>query len=75
MDLGHQGFAEEEGSAAAPLTPLLHDSMVWWDVLNDRYRPLLRLVETVLGVIPTATAIWRSGRRRTAPTTSWCPTC
>lgn len=26
--------------------------MVGWDVLHDRYGPLLRLVETVLGVVP-----------------------
>ena len=38
--------------AAAPLTPLLHDAMVDWEVLEDRYGPLLELVDTVLGVVP-----------------------
>jgi alkylhydroperoxidase family enzyme len=43
---------QEEDRPTAPLTPLLHESMVGWDVLEDRYGPLLRLVDTVLGVVP-----------------------
>jgi alkylhydroperoxidase family enzyme len=42
----------DEGRAAASLAPLLWESRVGWDVLNDRYGPLLRLVDTVLGVVP-----------------------
>ncbi len=38
--------------AVAPLTPLLHDARVGWDVLDDRYGALLRLVDAVLGVVP-----------------------
>lgn len=37
---------------AVSLTPLLHESRVGWDMLNDRYGALLRLVDTVLGVVP-----------------------
>ena len=37
---------------AAPLTPLLRDAMVDLDDLHQRYGPLLRLVDTVLGVVP-----------------------
>ena len=45
---------EEAGASFAPvpLTPLLHDSAVGWDVLHARYGVLLRLVDTVLGVVP-----------------------
>ena len=42
----------DEDRPAAPLTPLLHESRVGWDSLNDRYGALLRLVDTVLGVVP-----------------------
>jgi alkylhydroperoxidase family enzyme len=42
----------EAGHAGESLTPLLHDSMVGWDVLNARYGALLNLVDTVLGVVP-----------------------
>src|SRR5688572_9790054 len=38
--------------SVASLTPLLQESMVGWDVLHDRYGALLRLVDTVLGVVP-----------------------
>jgi hypothetical protein len=34
------------------LTPLLRDSMVEWDVLAQRYSGLLRLVDTLIGVVP-----------------------
>ena len=37
---------------AASLAPLLHDARVSWDALTAEYGPLLRLVETVLGVVP-----------------------
>ncbi|MGY1682169.1 hypothetical protein [Geodermatophilus sp. SYSU D01176] len=37
---------------AAPLTPLLREAMVSWEVLEEQYRPLLKLVDTVLGVVP-----------------------
>jgi alkylhydroperoxidase family enzyme len=36
----------------ASLAPLLHEEMVSWEELEKRYRPLLRLVDTVLGVVP-----------------------
>lgn len=42
----------DEGRSAASLAPLLHESRVGWDVLHDRYGALLRLVDTVLGVVP-----------------------
>lgn len=42
----------EQSAVAAPLTPLLHDAMVGWDLLEKRYGVLLRLVDTVLGVAP-----------------------
>jgi alkylhydroperoxidase family enzyme len=42
----------ESTPAAAPLTPLLRDAMVSWEVLAERHGPLLDLVETVLGVVP-----------------------
>lgn len=42
----------DEQSGSVPLTPLLRDAMVSWEVLDERYRPLLKLVETVLGVVP-----------------------
>ena len=51
MDPGHDEGAAE-AVAGASLAPLLHDSMVDWDVLQGRYGPLLRLVETMLGVVP-----------------------
>ena len=38
--------------APAALTPLLRNAAVGWDVLDDRYGPLLRLVDTGLGVVP-----------------------
>ena len=41
-----------ESSVPASLTPLLHDSMVEWDVLHQRYHGLLRLVDTLIGVVP-----------------------
>ncbi len=37
---------------SSSLAPLLHDARVGWDVLEDRYGALLRLVDTVLGVVP-----------------------
>ena len=42
----------EDFFVAAPLTPLLRESMVEWEVLSERYGVLLRLVDTVLGVVP-----------------------
>jgi alkylhydroperoxidase family enzyme len=42
----------DEDRTASSLTPLLEESLVGWDVLNDRYGALLRLVDTVLGVVP-----------------------
>ncbi len=41
-----------ESTVPASLTPLLHDSMVNWDVLHQRYHGLLRLVDTLIGVVP-----------------------
>ena len=41
---------EQRGNLA--LTPLLRDSMVSLEVLEDRYGALLKLVDTVLGVVP-----------------------
>ena len=41
-----------EDRPTASLTPLLQEARVGWDVLNDRYGALLRLVDTVLGVVP-----------------------
>jgi len=43
---------QDQDRPAAPLTPLLHESRVGWDVLEERYGALLRLVDTVLGVVP-----------------------
>lgn len=43
---------QDQDRPAVSLTPLLHESRVGWDVLNDRYGALLRLVDTVLGVVP-----------------------
>src|SRR5688500_6200890 len=43
---------QDQDRPAASLAPLLHESRVGWDVLNDRYGALLRLVDTVLGVVP-----------------------
>lgn len=43
---------QDQNRPAASLTPLLHGSRVGWDVLEDRYGALLRLVNTVLGVVP-----------------------
>ncbi len=43
---------QDQDRPAASLTPLLHESRVGWDVLEDRYDALLRLVDTVLGVVP-----------------------
>ncbi len=43
---------QDQDRPAASLTPLLQESMVGWDVLEDRYGPLLRLVDAVLGVVP-----------------------
>lgn len=34
------------------LVPLLREHMVPWDVLQERYGPLLELVRTLLGVVP-----------------------
>lgn len=45
-------MAVNEQSGSLPLTPLLRDSMVSWEVLDDRYGPFLKLVDTVLGVVP-----------------------
>jgi alkylhydroperoxidase family enzyme len=42
----------DEAVAGASLAPLLHDSMVDWEVLRHDYGPLLGLVETLLGVVP-----------------------
>src|SRR5688500_12021817 len=50
----------------APLTPLLQDAKVGWEALEDGYRPLLALVDTVLGVIPRCDQyleIWPVGFR------------
>jgi alkylhydroperoxidase family enzyme len=41
-----------ESTVPASLAPLLHDSMVEWDVLHQRYRGLLQLVDTLIGVVP-----------------------
>ena len=43
---------QQVDTAPAPLTPLLRDAMVDFDDLHRRYGPLLRLVDTVLGVVP-----------------------
>ena len=43
---------QDQDRPAASLAPLLHESRVGWDVLEDRYGALLRLVDTVLGVVP-----------------------
>jgi hypothetical protein len=43
---------KDQDHQAGSLTPLLHESRVGWDVLEDRYGALLRLVDTVLGVVP-----------------------
>lgn len=45
-------MAVNEQSASLPLTPLLRDSMVSWETLHERYGPLLKVVDTVLGVVP-----------------------
>ena len=48
------------------LTPLLQDSAVGWDELDRRYGPLLRLVDTLLGVVPNCDRyleIWPTGFR------------
>jgi alkylhydroperoxidase family enzyme len=42
----------DEAPAGASLAPLLHGARVSWDDLDDRYGALLRLVDTVLGVVP-----------------------
>lgn len=41
---------EQTGSLA--LTPLLRDAIVSWEELEERYGPLLKLVDTVLGIVP-----------------------
>ena len=41
-----------ESTVPASLTPLLRDAMVGWDVLHQRYHGLLRLVDTLIGVVP-----------------------
>lgn len=41
---------EQSGSLA--LTPLLRDAIVSWEELEERYGPLLKLVDTVLGIVP-----------------------
>jgi len=43
---------QDQEHRAASLAPLLHESRVGWDVLQDRYGPLLGLVNTLLGVVP-----------------------
>ncbi len=43
---------QDQDRRVASLTPLLHDSMVPWNVLEDRYGSLLRLVDALLGVVP-----------------------
>lgn len=43
---------QDQDCRAGSLAPLLHQSMVGWDVLESRYGALLRLVDTVLGVVP-----------------------
>jgi alkylhydroperoxidase family enzyme len=42
----------ENAPDAVPLTPLLRDEMVGWEVLEERHGPLLELVDAVLGVVP-----------------------
>lgn len=42
----------DEDRSAGSLTPLLEEAKVDWAVLHDRYGALLRLVDTVLGVVP-----------------------
>jgi alkylhydroperoxidase family enzyme len=42
----------DEDRTAVSLTPLLEEAKVDWDVLDHRYGALLRLVDTVLGVVP-----------------------
>jgi alkylhydroperoxidase family enzyme len=41
-----------EAHESVPLTPLLRGAMVEWDVLQQRYSGLLRLVDTLIGVVP-----------------------
>src|SRR3954447_12343606 len=36
----------------ATLVPLLREEMVAWETLEERYGPLLKLVEVLLGVVP-----------------------
>lgn len=43
---------QDQARPAASLTPLLHESRIGWDELNDHYGALLSLVDTVLGVVP-----------------------
>lgn len=43
---------QDQDHGAGSLTPLLHESRISWDVLEERYGALLRLVDTVLGVVP-----------------------
>lgn len=43
---------QAQEAQTASLTPLLHQSMVSWEELEQRYGGLLTLVETVLGVVP-----------------------
>lgn len=55
-----------ETGAAVPLTPLLHGARVEWEDLQRGYRPLLELVDTVLGVVPNCDRyleIWPVGFR------------
>lgn len=56
---------EARGTGVA-LTPLLHDAAVSWHSLRQQYGPLLKLVDTVLGVIPNCDRyleIWPPGFR------------
>lgn len=42
----------EPSSTGETLAPLLHEDMVSWDALRERYRSLLGLVHLMIGVVP-----------------------
>ncbi len=75
------GASHPEPATGATLATLLQGDAVDWDVLKDRYGPMLALVRVLLGVIPNCDrylAIWEPASGRTtsgSPTssTSQCP--